>query len=161
MQNPGLGAFAKAREEIQFWPAANLVYFYTITDSKWILAGILLFLVTGGITYKIHEAIRRELPEQKNITKVKRQNSRRGDKYDSGIGDFAVEFWKSSRPENATAKRIAVIAMALNVGAFFVFLLLLPYQLLSSATPSVTAVGLISLPLLMLAIIGGSVVWTA
>ena len=160
MQSVGLSAFAKAREEIQFWPAAAMGFIFSTENSAGALVGFFILLQAGAITYKLHEAIRKLLPKQSNIAEVKKKNSRDGVDYGKRHRDIASDIFRSVSPDSGSMMLIVGIAAFVNVASFPIMLVWLGLYLFHPAH-SFAAVGLISLPLLMFAIMIASIIWTS
>lgn len=155
-------AFADAREEIQLWPAAAMAYYFTIHDSRIVLALFLLSIWTGATTYKMHEAVRTVMKEGKSISAVRQRVSRdkKGDDSTSVI-ETALDFWELLCPDNSVARFTVGVGMLVNLCLGLYLFVWLGERLLRSPSPSVTAISLFALPVLMLAAMGASLVWSS
>ena len=161
MQGGSLSAFAKAREEIQLWPAATMAFYYTTVDSIGALLVFLVLILSGAITYKMHEALREILPKERSFSEAKNRHSRSNVDYGGNIFEIGLNVWDGLSPDS-TAMWLAVVAgMVVNLLSGILLFIWLGLRLVGPNTPSMTAVGLFSLPLLMLAMMVSSVIWTS
>ncbi|SDM84008.1 hypothetical protein SAMN04487949_2764 [Halogranum gelatinilyticum] len=161
MQSGSLSAFAKAREEIQLWPAATAAFYFTVNDSPWVLILFMMLTVAGAITYKMHEALREALTNRNRFSDVRNRNSRNKIKNETNPFVVGFEVWDATRPDNKVIRTLAVAGMATNLvagGCLFIWLFL---RLIGPVSPSITGVGLLSLPLLIAAMMASSIVWSS
>ncbi len=162
MNSNNPSAFAKAREEIQLWPAAAMAIYHQQHPSVLSIAGFVFLVFTGATTYKFHESIRREIDSSKSFRKVKSKVSRSGSDWTfSDRFRFALELWNAHRPENQLAYSIVTISLFSNLIGGLGLYVWLSTKLLHQLGSSLVALSLWSLPALMLATIGSVYLWTS
>ena len=175
MNAPGLTAFAQGREEIWLWPSAVAAYYLTLYDS---LLALILFFISipaGAIFYTLYGALRDIVEDQKQISRTKNRHSR-GDKTDlsdilSNIDNWRdtinsiIDAWgdviNSLLPSHWAAQIIAALGMIIELLLFAGSFLWLFKRIIVSSPPSITEIGLISLPLLSVAIIAAKFLWNS
>jgi len=162
MNVPGPHAFAQGREEIWLWPAAVTAYYFTLHDS---LLGPILFLISipaGAVLYTLHATLRDIVDEQKQISRRKSQHSRNSKITPSEI---AINAWKEAMddllPSHRAAQVIIVSGMIIEFLLLILSFLWLSTRIITSSPPTITEIGLISLPVLSVAIMGAKLLWTS
>ena len=160
MNVPGPDAFAQGREEIWLWPSAVAGYYFTLHDS---FLGSILFLMSipaGAIFYTLHATLRDIVDEQKQINRRKSQHSRSSKTDPSKI---AIDSWgeaiDSLLPSRPAAQVIIVVGMIIEILLIILSFLWLFKRIVTSYPPTITEVGLISLPVLSVTIIGAKLLW--
>lgn len=161
MKGGSPSAFAKAREEIQLWPAAAMGFYVTLDGSTPALVGFIGLLMTGAITYRMHEALREALKQSNKRAKRRSQVSRDGIGNKAGWVRTGLDVWDAISPQHPAAAMFVVGAMLTNLAVGLWLFWRLGLLLLSSSSPSTAAVGLFALPLLMLASMSATLVWQA
>lgn len=159
MKSGGLTAFAQAREEIWLWPSAAMAYYYTLNNSTRVMVAFFVSVVGGAMTYKLHERLRKIVEEERSIASVRRRVTRDGRDSSGFPLEAMVDLFISLAPHHSFLKIVVLIGMLTNMGMFVLLFLWLFGQIQSPASPSVAAMSLFSLPLLMLATTTASIIW--
>lgn len=155
-------AFAEARQEIQLWPAAAVGYYLTYHYSPYVMGLFIVTLFTGAITYKVHGGLRELVQEEKRLNSIRQRVSR--DDQDSRVRMFKRTFvgiWDIITPDNRLLRLIVWTGMTVNLLVGLYFFWWMGLQLTGQTSPTITVLGLFSLPLLMLATIIASLILSA
>lgn len=160
MKSAGLTAFAQAREEIWLWPSAATAYYLTIHDSVLVMVGFFTSIVTGAITYKLHESLRKLFQEEKSITRVRNRVSRDGAGDSSELSmNLFQDLFDAISPSRPELQIVVVHGIIVNLSMFALLFLCLFVRVLRPPPPTVAEMSLFSLPLLLVATTLASVVW--
>ena len=138
-----------------------MAYYYTTNNTIWTIVLFLLVIQSGAITYKMHEALKGIIPKEKNSSKVKNRKSRNNVQHENSLFDVGQKTWGLMRPESGLMRTITIIGMVLNLIVGILLFFWLALRLVGPISPTVTGVGLISLPLLMFAMMTSSIIWTS
>jgi len=162
MNAPGPTAFAQGREEIWLWPSAVTAYYLTLSQS---LLAPILFLVSipaGAIFYTFYGSLRDIVEDQKQISRTKNRHSREN-KIDSS--EIVTDAWNDAFdvlfPSHQGAQIIATIGLVVELLLFAWAFGWLFKRIIVSYPPTITEIGLISLPLLSVAIIAAKLLWNS
>lgn len=162
MKLAGLRAFTQAREEIWFWPSAALAYLITVDDSGVIMVGLFISLFTGATMYKLHESLRELFEDEKDISRVRRRVSREGAANSSKLSfELFEDLFDFVAPSRPAFQITVVIGMLANIILFILLYLWILWRVFGSVSPTISEMSLFSLPLLMIAIAGASLVWNS
>ena len=154
-------AFAEAREEIQLWPAAAVGYYLTHHYTHYVIGLFVITLFTGAITYKVHSELRNILKKEKRLNEVRQRVSRDGQSNSSDFRMFIRTLqglWDAISPNNRAFQGIVWGGMAVNLIVGLYLFRWMGGQVVGQTSPTVTTIGLFSLPLLMLATIIASLI---
>jgi hypothetical protein len=137
-------------------------YYLTLHDS---FLGLILFLVSipaGAIFYTLHGTIRDIVDEQKQISRRKTQQSR-GNKTDPS--EIAINAWGDALdtlfPSHPAAQIILTLGMLIGILLFIFCFIWLSKRIIVSYPPTITEIGLISLPILSVAIVAARLLWNS
>jgi hypothetical protein len=165
MRNESPSAFAKAREEVQFWPAAALAYVFTTNGSQIVLAACVFSVLTGAMGYKFHETLREAFERADSKTRTGKRVARDGLKQE--LSERVIQFseagsnaWEYLSPSHPLVSRIAYAGVSLNVVIGIVTYLWILGRIISPANPGFTLLTVFFLPVLMLTTTVISFVWT-
>jgi uncharacterized protein YneF (UPF0154 family) len=162
MKTGSATAFAKFREEIQLWPAAVMAFIVTEHGSigALVLFGTLVF--TGATTYRLHETVRKGMMASASSREqeVREVNSRDGvyNPSETHIKNI-LNFSDALVPKRRIVRIIVLLAILANLAAGLWLFGWLMGRVLGPAPPTVTVMGLVSLPLLMIATTVASLLW--
>jgi len=162
MNAPALTAFAQGREEIWLWPSAVTAYYLTIHDS-W-LAPILFLasIPSGAIFYTLYAALRDIVDSHKQIERKKNRNSQTENTEISKIFNNARnDALDTLFPSHWAAQIIVTLGMLTEFLLFGLSFVWLSMRIIFSYPPTITEIGLISLPILSAAIIGAKILWNS
>ncbi|WP_276249185.1 hypothetical protein [Haladaptatus sp. YSMS36] len=162
MKTGDASAFAKFREEIQLWPAAAMAFIVTEHDTIGALVAFVILLFTGATTYRLHETIRKAMmtSSSNKEQQVREANYREG-VYDASennaknVLDFAIALV----PNRQAIRWVVALALLTNFGAGLLLFWHLLELILGPTSPTVPVMGLVSLPLLMIATSAASLLW--
>jgi uncharacterized membrane protein len=166
MKTGGLDAFAEQREEIWLWPAAALAYLYTVDGSILLAVGFVASIFTGAVWYNLHRVLRQWVEDRRPKSNVRKRNSRAGVNESVMPDSEALSaLYESLFPDRSGIMFALVIAMLLNLlfGTLALVILVLRTgeAVLSGINPSLVSVGLLSLPLLVIASMVTRLAWSA
>jgi len=160
MNVPGPNAFAQGREEIWLWPSAVAGYYFTLHNP---FLGPILFLMSipaGAIFYTLHATLCDIVDEQKQVSRTKSQYSRSGK---TDPSEIAIHAWReaidSLLPSRPAAQVIIVVGMIIEIFLIVLSFLWLFKRIVTSYPPTITEVGLISLPVLSVTIMSVKLLW--
>jgi len=162
MNAPALTAFAQGREEIWLWPSAVAAYYVTLHNSP--LAPILFLtsIPAGAIFYTLYGALRDIVEDQEQISHTKNRHSR-SDKTEPS--EVFINAWSDALdtlfPSHWAAQIITTLGMITELLLFGWSLIWLFKRIIISYPPTITEIGLISLPLLSVAIIAAKFLWNS
>jgi len=162
MNTPGIAAFAQGREEIWLWPSAVTAYYLTLHDSLLAAVPFLISIPAGAIFYTLYAELRDIVDEQKQMSRTKTRHSRSNKTEPSEI---IINAWTDAvdilLPFHPLAQIIVTFGMIIELLLFFLAFVWLFIRAVSSYTPAVTEIGLISLPVLSAAIIIAKILWNS
>lgn len=161
MRTGGPSAFAEARQEIQLWPAAAVGYYLTNHYSLLVMGLFVVTLFTGAITYHVHKVLREIIEEEQAATKVRQRVSRGRREHESRAKTIlrtVQGFLELISPENIVFRIIVWGSMVVNLCVGLGLFWWLGGQVSGQSSPTITALGLFSLPVLMIATIGASLI---
>lgn len=161
MQSGGLSAFSEAREEIEFWPAVAGAYYAVQTDSVLSLIAFILLILSGAIMFKMHQALRKQLKGDFNKAGVRNRKSREDKSNFEVIVDGGRKFWAGTHPQNSVSRNIVFLGMLGNLIGGIVLFIWLVQRILIESSPTVSGLGLLALPLLMVAVIISTLLWNS
>ena len=161
MNAPGFSAFAQVREEIWLWPSAVTAYYITLHDSLLTAVLFLISIPAGAIFYTVHRKIRDIVDEKNQISRTKTRHSRSNKTEDSDIILNALDDALDLLPSNWFAQIIVVFGMVIEIILFAFSFVTLVARIVSSYPPTITEIGLVSLPILSVAIIIANLLWNS
>lgn len=159
--NIALKAFAEGKAEMGFWPAATMVYLYSLGGGLFEFILICLFAFSGAITFNLLNNVRKGLKRaqewQTTRKKVGRPGVNSGNSAEdiAGMADAVLGYF----PDNRIAWGIVLLGLILDVFGGGVLFMELVSIVAFQNNPDIAAVGLLSLPLLYISVVATILIW--
>lgn len=160
MNSPNLTAFLEGREEIMLWPTAVAAYYLTLHDSLLAAALFGASIFSGAISYTFYKKVRQIVESTKDHYSRKNRHSR-GNETDEDVYEDIFESVGDLFPSHVVALWATIIGWIIEILLFILAFFWLLYLIAVSYPPSITEIGLISLPLMSGAVIISNILWNS
>ena len=160
-----LGAAAESRPEMTFWTVGTFAMLYFGDPWYTYLPLLLLFSLTGGISYILIRKIRMSHKEsnQNKISATQRELTgfRRKKKSNKSRSKVALDLVNEMLPNSTLAKAILGLGVFVNFGAGLLLWYRLWEYLSKTPEPGIIYLGLFLLPFLSIGMILAAYTWNA